>query len=206
MTTYLMCSPSTSWSWTDWRSSRRSVGDGGGGALFIFVNNVRNTAATVFVTAFTCALTCASGTLLKPVGISKDSARQSSECRAFPRPPRAFYTLYITSGLAEKFRTQRQSRIFVVINKRFGLLRPPTSVFECARNDTSALCGPRVVLRRRIRCREVVRGIVPVDPASSVFEAEIQWPQVSTLHTAFVRRDSVLHAGLFQINQIRSIR
>jgi hypothetical protein len=39
------------------------VGDGGG-AEFMFVNNVRNTAATVFSTAFTCARTCASGTLL----------------------------------------------------------------------------------------------------------------------------------------------
>jgi hypothetical protein len=42
-----------------------AVGEGGGGgAVFMFVNNVRNTAAMVLVIASTCALTCCSGTLL----------------------------------------------------------------------------------------------------------------------------------------------
>src|SRR6185369_3459223 len=48
-----------------------AVGDGGGGAVFMFCNNALSTAATVFVTAFTCALTCDSGTLFMPAGISK---------------------------------------------------------------------------------------------------------------------------------------
>ena len=39
--------------------------------MFIFVSSVRNTAAIVFVTASTCALTWASGTLLNPAGTSK---------------------------------------------------------------------------------------------------------------------------------------
>src|ERR1051325_11675085 len=48
-----------------------TVGDGGGGALFMLDNNVLSTAAIVFATASTCARTCASGTLLKFVGTSK---------------------------------------------------------------------------------------------------------------------------------------
>src|ERR1044072_3845980 len=43
---------------------------GGGGAEFMFVNKVRSTAAGVLVIASTCCRTCASGTLLNPVGTS----------------------------------------------------------------------------------------------------------------------------------------
>jgi hypothetical protein len=48
-----------------------AVGDGGGGAVFMFCKSVLSTAATVFVTAFTCARTCDSGTFVMPAGISK---------------------------------------------------------------------------------------------------------------------------------------
>jgi hypothetical protein len=43
----------------------------GGGAVFMFCKSALSTAATVFVTAFTCARTCDSGTFVMPAGISK---------------------------------------------------------------------------------------------------------------------------------------
>src|SRR6185295_14514477 len=45
-----------------------AVGDGGGGAEFIFVSSVLKTAAIVLLTASTCCLTCASETLFRPAG------------------------------------------------------------------------------------------------------------------------------------------
>src|SRR2546423_12313797 len=61
MTTYLICSPYCAGLGL---VAGEMVGDGGGGAVFILVNSVLSTAATVFVTASTCALTCCSETLL----------------------------------------------------------------------------------------------------------------------------------------------
>src|ERR1700751_4002710 len=51
--------------------------DGGGGAEFMFDNNARKTAATVFVTASTCCLTCCGGTLFIPAGTSNKAGSTS---------------------------------------------------------------------------------------------------------------------------------
>ena len=104
----------------DSRGDAVGDGDGGGGAASLLCNSVLSNAKSVFATASTCALTCASGTLLKPGGISKRLG-STVGCNVLHLRYHigAFHTLNITTGFTEKLGAERQSRIFVDVDKRF---------------------------------------------------------------------------------------